>query len=131
MSNNNELPIRAHHEPPINGPHEIVGEPGITHHLVFAGPNAQTRDNSTAGRPVTQAEVDAILTDPTPESLWHRQLRHVVGGFAGLAAILAAALLLLEWPQLTVASRLACAAVPVLVAVGFVIARARRRKVRN
>lgn len=112
---NDELPSRRPNDPPIQGPHQIVGEPGITHHMVFAGPNTMPR---TTAEPAPAPQRPILV----------RALRDFAGALAGLVAIITAGLLTLEYPQLTVASRLACGTITVLICAGFAVHWARRRR---
>jgi hypothetical protein len=106
-----DLPTRRPGDKPIPGPHVIVHDDG-TRQMVFAGPNTMRR--------------------PSP---WRRELGDLVWGFAsafaGLAGITAAILLALEYPQLTVSSRLACGTITVLVCAGFTVRFARRWRARH
>lgn len=131
-----DLPIRAHYEPPIEGPHEVVGEEGITHHLVFAGPNARRRPGTAAdpGEPIPLADLEplAIAHHAAPRPRWKRILLAALEWAAAVIAFITFALLTMAWTSLDTPARIATTAIVVIAAAAhWAVTRARRRKVRN
>lgn len=129
-----DLPKRTPHEPPIAGPHEVVGEPGVTHHYVFGGPNARTRDGQPAAQPITQADLAplaASLTAPA-RPRWQRILLATLEWVAAVVAFVAFALLTMAWDSLNTGARIATTGV-ILVAVAayWTGLHARRRRARK
>jgi hypothetical protein len=129
---NQELPKRTPHEPPIEGPHEVVGEEGITHHYVFAGsPNA--RKTATSTPPISRTEIDAVAAslEPKPQHWLVHYLWATALVFSWVIGAITAGLLGLEYGQLTLTSRLVCGTISALAAAGYVTHTIRRRKVRS
>lgn len=129
-----DLPIRAVHEPPIDGPHEVVGEPGITHRYVFAGPNATRRPGTATEQPVSVADLaplaDSLNAAPRPR--WLRIALRIVDWLLLPVSFIVGVFLTLAWDALDGRARLATAVV-VLVAVAghWAIRHTRRRRVRD
>jgi hypothetical protein len=107
-----DLPTRRPNDPPIPGPHRIVGEEGITHHVVFAGPNTWPK--------------------PTKQPLIARIGLRVLDWIAVPVGIVAGAFLAMAWGSLDDKARIAVATLTLLAIAGHLtIRRTRRRKVRN